>query len=151
MVSAESPRSLSSARPTCLVVDPHPALVDLVAAELEEAGFDVVARVSTAEDALEAAARFHPKVVVGDPDLSASDGRPVLGALHATDLTMRIIAFADAAELGPAETAMLAGVDAIVAKQSPLGGVGRRRGGAPRRSCVPSAPREPHRPETHGE
>jgi DNA-binding NarL/FixJ family response regulator len=121
VVSAESPRSLSSARPTCLVVDPHPALVDLVAAELEEAGFDVVARVSTAEDALEAAARFHPKVVVGDPDLSASDGRPVLGALHATDLTMRIIAFADAAELGPAETAMLAGVDAIVAKQSPLG------------------------------
>jgi len=32
-------------RPACLVVDPHPALVDLVAARLEEAGFDVVAGV----------------------------------------------------------------------------------------------------------
>jgi len=94
--------------------------VELVAAVLEEAGFDVVARVATADAAVEAALRLRPELVVGDPDLSTSDGRPVLGALHATVPTMRIVAFADAAELGPAETAMLAGVDAIVAKQSPL-------------------------------
>jgi len=111
---------LPLARPACLVVDPHPALVELVAARLEEAGFDVVARVTTADAAIEAARRFRPVVVVGDPDLLASDGRPVLGALRATVPTMRIVAFADAAELGPAETAILAGVDAIVAKQSPL-------------------------------
>ena len=111
---------LPLARPACLVVDPHPALVELVAAGLEEAGFDVVARVTTADAAIEAARRFRPVVVVGDPDLLASDGRPVLGALRATVPTMRIVAFADAAELGPAETAILAGVDAIVAKQSPL-------------------------------
>ncbi|MGZ4316467.1 MAG: LuxR C-terminal-related transcriptional regulator [Gaiellaceae bacterium] len=107
-------------RSACLVVDPHPALVDLVAARLEEAGFDVVARVTTADTAIEAAQRFRPEVAVGDPDLTASDGRPVLGALRTTVPTMRIVAFADAAELGPAETAILAGVDAIVAKQSPL-------------------------------
>jgi DNA-binding NarL/FixJ family response regulator len=107
-------------RPTCLVVDPHPALGDLVAAALERAGFDVVARVVTADGAVEAALRFRPDVAVGDPDLSASDGRPVLIALHTTVPTMRIVAFADAAELGPAESAILAGVDAIVAKQSQL-------------------------------
>jgi DNA-binding NarL/FixJ family response regulator len=106
--------------PTCLVVDPHPALGDLIAAALVEAGFDVVACVTTADGAVDAARRFRPDVVVGDPDLSASDGRPVLVALHATVPTMRIVAFADAAELGPAESAILAGVDAIVAKQSPL-------------------------------
>jgi two-component system response regulator DesR len=106
--------------PTCLVVDPHPALVELVAASLEEAGFDVVARVTTADGALDAAGMFRPEVAVGDPDLSASDGRPVLAALHAAIPAMRIIAFADAAELGPAESAILGGVDAIVAKQSAL-------------------------------
>jgi two-component system response regulator DesR len=108
------------ARPTCLVVDPHPALVQLVAARLEEAGFDVVARVTTAAAAIEAAQRLLPGLVVGDPDVSGSDGQPVLGTLHTTHPTMRIVAFADAAELGPAETAILGGVDAIVAKQSPL-------------------------------
>jgi DNA-binding NarL/FixJ family response regulator len=106
--------------PTCLVVDPHPVLGELIAAELVEAGFDVVACVMTADGAVDAAQRLSPDVVVGDPDLSASDGRPVLVALHATVPTMRIVAFADAAELGPAESAILAGVDAIVAKQSPL-------------------------------
>jgi DNA-binding NarL/FixJ family response regulator len=106
--------------PTCLVVDPHPVLGELIAAELVGAGFDVVACVMTADGAVDAAERLRPDVVVGDPDLSASDGRPVLVALHATVPTMRIVAFADAAELGPAESAILAGVDAIVAKQSPL-------------------------------
>jgi two-component system, NarL family, response regulator DesR len=121
VVSLDNPAvPLPSARPTCLVVDPHPALVDLVAAGLEDAGFEVVAHVTTADAAIEAAVRFHPDVVVGDPDLASSDGRPVLGALHAAEPAMRIVAFADAAELGPAETAMVAGVDAIVAKQSPL-------------------------------
>lgn len=110
----------ASARPRCLVVDPHPALVELVAEGLSSAGFDVVARVTTADEAVEAAARFHPDVAVGDPDLSASDGLPVLVALRAAFPRMRIVAFADAAEIGPAETAILAGVDAIVAKQSPL-------------------------------
>ena len=111
---------LPAARPTCLVVDPHPALVELVAAGLEEAGFDVVARVTTADAAVDAVRMFRPEVVVGDPDLSASDGRPVLVALHATIPAMRIVAFADAAHLGPAESAILGGVDAIVAKQSSL-------------------------------
>jgi DNA-binding NarL/FixJ family response regulator len=104
----------------CLVVDPHPALVELVAEKLEEAGFDIAARVTIADSAVEAALRLHPDVVVADPDLSTSDGTPVLVALHAAVPSMRIVAFADAAELGPAESAMLAGVDAIVAKQSPL-------------------------------
>jgi two-component system response regulator DesR len=110
----------ASARPTCLVVDPHPALVELVAARLEAAGFDVVARVTTADTAIEAAQRLRPGLVIVDPDLEAADGRPVLGALRTTVPTMRIVAFADAAELGPAEAAILGGVDAIVAKQSPL-------------------------------
>jgi DNA-binding NarL/FixJ family response regulator len=110
----------ASARTRCLVVDPHPALAELVADGLSSAGFDVVACVTTADDAVEAAARFQPDVAVGDPDLSASDGLPVLVALRAAIPTMRIVAFADAAEIGPAETAILAGVDAIVAKQSPL-------------------------------
>lgn len=105
---------------TCLVVDPHPALGDLISAGLVEAGFAVVACVMTADGAVAAAQRLRPDVVVGDPDLSASDGRPVLVALRAAFPTMRIVAFADAAELGPAESAILAGVDAIVAKQSPL-------------------------------
>ena len=104
----------------CLVVDPHPALVELVAKKLEEAGFHVVDRVTIADSAVEAAMRNQPDVVVADPDLSTSDGTPVLVALHAAVPTMRIVAFADAAELGPAESAILAGVDAIVAKQSPL-------------------------------
>jgi DNA-binding NarL/FixJ family response regulator len=120
MSNTVTPERLPLTRPSCLVVDPHPALVELVAVRLEEAGFDVVARVTTADAAIEAAQRFHPDVVVGDPDLKASDGRPVLGALRTTVPTMRIVAFADAAELGPAETAILAGVHAIVAKQSPL-------------------------------
>jgi DNA-binding NarL/FixJ family response regulator len=100
------------------VVDPHPALVELVSDRLEAAGFDVVARATSADAALRAAARFRPDVVVGDPSLCASTGQPVLTALRAEVPWMRIVAFADAAELGPAETAILAGVDAIVAKQS---------------------------------
>jgi DNA-binding NarL/FixJ family response regulator len=107
-------------RTSCLVVDPHPALAELVSSRLEEAGFDVVACVTTADAAVEAALAFTPAVAVGDPDLTASDGRPVLVALHGTNPAMRIVAFADAAELGPAESAILSGVDAIVAKQSPL-------------------------------
>jgi CheY-like chemotaxis protein len=46
---------LPLARPICLVVDPHPALVELVGARLEQAGFDVVARVTSAEAAIDAA------------------------------------------------------------------------------------------------
>jgi NarL family two-component system response regulator LiaR len=79
-----------------------------------------VARVTTADAAIEAAQRLRPGLVIGDPDLAAADGRPVLGALRTTVPTMRIVAFADAAELGPAEAAIVGGVDAIVAKQSPL-------------------------------
>ena len=61
-----------------------------------------MACVLTADAAVEAAQRLRPDVAVGDPDLSASDGRPVLIALHMTAFpTMRIVAFADAAELGP--------------------------------------------------
>jgi DNA-binding NarL/FixJ family response regulator len=109
-----------SERPACLVVDPHPALVELVSAKLEEEGFHVVARATTADAAVDAALRLGPHIVVADPDLSTSDGTPVLVALHIAVPAMRIVAFADAAELGPAESAILAGVDAIVAKQSPL-------------------------------
>jgi len=120
MTGAASIPLASIGRPVCLVVDPHPALAGLVADRLDEAGFDVVARVTTADAAITAAARHRPDVVVGDPDLTSFDGRPVLAALRAAVPTMRIVAFADAAELGPAETAILAGVDAIVAKQSPI-------------------------------
>ncbi len=108
-------------RITCVVVDPHPALAGLVSARLADEGFDVVAQVTSADAGVEAVEKHRPKLVVCDPDLAASDGRAVLDALRsAAPEESCIVAFADATELGSAGNAILAGVDAIVAKQSTL-------------------------------
>ncbi len=67
-----------------LIVDDSEVLRRLIEMCLRPAGFDI-ATASTGAEALEAAAAFHPDLVVLDIGLPDMTGWDVLGALRATD------------------------------------------------------------------
>lgn len=62
------------ARPSVLIVDDHAAFRALARTVLARSGFDVVAEAADGEDALLAAARIQPQVVVLDVQLPGING-----------------------------------------------------------------------------
>jgi DNA-binding NarL/FixJ family response regulator len=68
---------------TVLIVDDHPGFRSAVRMLLEAEGYQVVAESATGNDALEAAARLHPALVLLDIGLPDVDGIEVAGLLTA--------------------------------------------------------------------
>jgi DNA-binding NarL/FixJ family response regulator len=70
---------------TVLIVDDHPGFRSAARMLLEAEGYDVVAESATGTEALEAAARLHPKLVLLDICLPDIDGIEVAGRLTAAN------------------------------------------------------------------
>ena len=70
---------------TVLIVDDHPGFRSAARALLEAEGYHVVAESATGGEALEAAGRLHPALVLLDIGLPDLDGIEVAGRLTATD------------------------------------------------------------------
>lgn len=107
-------------RATVLLVDDHRLFADVVASALEQLGVQVVGPVGTAADAVEAAIREQPDVVLMDlglPDANGLEaGRAVLQARPGTVL-VALTASTDPAEVS---AALKAGFRGFVAKDAPL-------------------------------
>ena len=71
-------------RPSVLIVDDHAAFRGAARDVLSRSGFDVVGEAADGEDALRAATRFEPEVVVLDVQLPGINGFEVSRRLLAT-------------------------------------------------------------------
>jgi DNA-binding NarL/FixJ family response regulator len=88
---------------TVLIVDDHPAFRRAARAILEADGYRVVAESATGLDALAAADRLRPAVVLLDVCLPDIDGIDVAGLLTAADHDRAVILTSsrDASDVGP--------------------------------------------------
>ena len=77
--------------PTVLIVDDHPGFRRAARALLESEGYEVVAESATGGDALEAAARVRPALVLLDIGLPDIDGIRVAALLTAADSTRAVV------------------------------------------------------------
>jgi DNA-binding NarL/FixJ family response regulator len=103
-----------------LVVDDHPAVrAGLVGLLRSEPGLVVAGAAANAEDALEAAKRAGPDVVLLDYDLGNQDGLLLCCDLKALDGSPRVMIYSAFARPRLAPAAALAGADAMLDKGSP--------------------------------
>jgi DNA-binding NarL/FixJ family response regulator len=77
--------------PSVLIVDDHAGFRASARALLERQGFEVVADVPDGEEALEAAARLSPDLVLLDVQLPGMDGFEVAERLAATPRAPRVV------------------------------------------------------------
>jgi DNA-binding NarL/FixJ family response regulator len=89
-------------RPSVLIVDDHAAFRGAARDVLVRSGFDVVGEAADGEDALRAAARFQPEVVVLDVQLPGINGFEVARQLLATPRppVVVLVSTAEAADYG---------------------------------------------------
>jgi DNA-binding NarL/FixJ family response regulator len=106
--------------PTCLLADDHPALVVAVSEFLGANGFDVVATAGDGEAAVAAAKRLTPDVALVDYRMPRLAGVELLLRLAAAAPDMHIAVYTAEADRELVRTALAAGADAIVLKESPL-------------------------------
>ena len=89
-------------RPSVLIVDDHADFRRAARDVLVRSGFDVVGEAADGEDALQAAARFEPQVVVLDVQLPGINGFEVSRRLLATPRppVVVLVSTAEAADYG---------------------------------------------------
>ena len=89
-------------RPSVLIVDDHAAFRSAARDVLVRSGFDVVGEAAAGEDALQAAARFEPEVVVLDVQLPGINGFEVSRRLLAAPRppVVVLVSTAEAADYG---------------------------------------------------
>ena len=76
---------------TVLIVDDHAGFRRAARSVLEAEGFDVVGESATGIDALEAAARLHPALVLLDIGLPDLDGIEVAGRMTTRDRSLAVV------------------------------------------------------------
>lgn len=103
-----------------LLVDDHPLVRDGLRARLEEApGLRVVADAQGAEDALEAAAREQPDLVLMDVGLRGASGIEVTRRLRAQQPALRVLVLSMHAAPEVVREALAAGAQGYVLKDNP--------------------------------
>jgi DNA-binding NarL/FixJ family response regulator len=101
-----------------MVVDDHPMWRDAVARDLTEAGYDVIAAVSTGWHALSAAAAARPEVVVLDLQLPDMSGVEVTSGLRAADPGVRVLVLSASGEQQDVLDAVKAGAVGYLLKSA---------------------------------
>ena len=104
-------------RPTVLIADDHPIVVDGLVALLKDR-FDVVGTVSDGTRLLDDATRLRPDIVVTDISMPGLDGLEVLRRLKAKGSDARVIVLTMHAGAELATEAMRHGASGFVLKQS---------------------------------
>jgi PAS domain S-box-containing protein len=110
----------SSARPTILVADDHPAVLDSVSSYLEDSGFDVVARASRGDDALAHILRERPALALLDVRMSPLTGIEVAHQAQRRAPDTRVVLFTGYGDGQMLEQALDAGVRAFVLKETSM-------------------------------
>lgn len=101
-----------------MVVDDHPMWRDAVAADLEKAGFAVVATAATGTDALNRAPAARPQVVVLDLQIPAPNGVEVTKTLVEKDPTLRVLILSASGEQDDVLDAVKAGATGYLVKSA---------------------------------
>jgi len=102
-----------------LLVDQYPAVREGVRAWLAETEFDVVGDVATADEAIEAASRLSPDVVVLDPSLSEADGVALCAAILEQVPDAAIVVYSGYCDEETVVAAADAGARAYLLKDAP--------------------------------
>jgi DNA-binding NarL/FixJ family response regulator len=103
-----------------LIVDDHPMVREGLRGMLEAAGVEVVGEAGTGEEALRAAARYAPDVVLLDVELPDLDGLAVLRRLKAIERHMAVLVVTMHDDPGLVRRAVESGASGYVLK-----GIGR--------------------------
>jgi DNA-binding NarL/FixJ family response regulator len=85
-------------QPTVLIVDDHPGFRRAARALLEAEGYLVIAESATGGEALEAAGRLHPQLVLLDVGLPDLDGLEVCRRMQGTGPVIVLTSSRDAAD-----------------------------------------------------
>lgn len=101
-----------------MVVDDHPMWRDAVAADLEKAGFAVVATAATGTEALNRAPAARPQVVVLDLQIPAPNGVEVTKTLVEKDPTLRVLILSASGEQDDVLEAVKAGATGYLVKSA---------------------------------
>lgn len=101
-----------------LVVDDHPMWREGVARDLTEAGYDVVAAVGEARQAIRVGSSLKPEVVVLDLQLPDGSGVEVIQGLLASHPTVRILVLSASAEQQDVLEAVKAGALGYLVKSA---------------------------------
>ncbi len=104
-----------SSAPRALVVDDDPSIVEFVAAVLESAGWQVE-RAATGNDALSAAHRFRPQVILLDITIPQQSGWLVCAKLKLVSDTPSIIFMTGLSGRQVAQYATQVGADGLLRK-----------------------------------
>ncbi|HMM95803.1 response regulator transcription factor [Phycicoccus sp.] len=136
--------SASSPAPRVLVVDDEENIAYLVSSALRLAGMEV-STAATGGDALEAASRTHPDVVVLDVMLPDLDGFEVLRRLRATGTTAPVLFLTARTETADRVRGLTSGGDDYITKPFALEELVARVHVALRRGGVAAAPSARHR------
>ncbi len=101
-----------------MVVDDHPMWRDAVAADLQKAGFDIVASAATGTEALNRAPAARPQVVVLDLQIPAPNGVEVTKTLVEKDPTLRVLILSASGEQDDVLDAVKAGATGYLVKSA---------------------------------
>jgi PAS domain S-box-containing protein len=105
---------------TCVIADDHPAVLDAIAHYLESQGIDVVARVSTGDQALRAIADHQPAVALLDVTMQPLHGIEVARQAREISSATRSIIYTGHPDAGLFRQAVEAGVAGFLLKEAPL-------------------------------
>jgi DNA-binding NarL/FixJ family response regulator len=101
-----------------MVVDDHPLWREAVAADLQKAGFEVVATAANGTDALNRAPAVRPDVVVLDLQIPAPNGVEVTRTLVQKDPTVRVLILSASGEQDDVLDAVKAGATGYLVKSA---------------------------------
>jgi DNA-binding NarL/FixJ family response regulator len=125
-VSDELTVDKAAARPiTCLLVDDHPAIINAVAAVLQDDGIEVVGRATNAAEALQLLETLRPAVALVDWRLPGLSGIDVIRAAARVAPETATVLYTGFAEWPQSREALDAGARGIISKESPLADVAR--------------------------
>jgi DNA-binding NarL/FixJ family response regulator len=101
-----------------MVVDDHPIWRDAVAADLEAAGYEVVAAVGDGDAAIRVAPAVRPDVVLMDLQVPTTSGVEAAGAIVAADPSVRVLMFSSSGEDADVLAAVTAGARGYLVKSA---------------------------------
>lgn len=101
-----------------MLVDDHPMWIDALSADLEEAGFEIVATAATGQQALQRARATRPEVLVMDLQIPDPDGATCTEILLNEFPTMMVLVISASGERGDVLRAIKAGAKGYLVKSA---------------------------------
>jgi len=117
-----------AARPTCVVADDHPSVLESVSRYLDTEGFRVVGRASTGDDALALIEAQRPGLAVLDLRMPGLPGASVIRRAARTASQCRCLVYSGFGDAAVLNEMLDAGARGYVLKEAPLGALVRALG-----------------------